>query len=159
MPIRVPTTGSTSSQPGGAGSIEIGPAVEVGAVEVELDAERLRELARPRAEVLDALEAAARAHQLDPLERLERPDQHRRADALRLADGVEQRVDAVGAVDVGAPRRPEQDVGARRHADVGVAGRLGVVVGLGLHDHARGVAVADDAAEQVASATSRTGRS
>ena len=40
-------------------------------------------------------------------ERLERADQHRRAHALRLADRVQQRVDAVGAVDVGGPGRPE----------------------------------------------------
>ena len=62
IPIRVPTTGSTSSQPGGAGSIAIGPPLEVGAVEVEVDPERLRELARARAEVLDALQAAPLAH-------------------------------------------------------------------------------------------------
>ena len=54
------------------------------------------------------------AHRLDALERLQRADQHRGADALGLADRVEQRVDAVGAVDVGARRRPEQDVRARR---------------------------------------------
>ena len=38
----------------------------------------------------------------EPRERLQRADQHRRADALGLADRVQQRVDAVGAVDVGA---------------------------------------------------------
>ena len=63
IPIRVPTTGSTSSQPGGGRLDRDRAAVEVGAVEVELDPERLRELARARAEVLDALEAAALAHQ------------------------------------------------------------------------------------------------
>ena len=45
---------------------------------------------------------------LEPAERLERPDQHRRADALRLADRVQHRVDAVGAVHVGATGRAEQ---------------------------------------------------
>ena len=35
-------------------------------------------------------------------------------------------------------------------ADVGVAGRLGVVVGLGLDDQARAALVHDDAADQVA---------
>ena len=95
--------------PGGrGGSSAIGPVEQVGAVELEVDAQRLGQLARARAELLDALAAAARAHQLDALERLERPDQHRRADALGLADGVEQRVDAVGAVHVGDARRPEQ---------------------------------------------------
>ena len=92
----------------------------------------------------------ARAHRVEPVERLERADQHGGAHALRLADGVEHRVDAVGAVDVGAPGRPEQGRGARRQADVRVAGRLGLVVGLGLDDHAGGVAVANDAADEVA---------
>ena len=41
-----------------------------------------------------------------PLERLERADQHRRADARGLDDDVQQRVDAVGAVDVGDARAP-----------------------------------------------------
>ena len=55
-----------------------------------------------------ASQAAARAHLLDAVERLERADQHRRADPLGLDDRVEQRVDAVGAVDVGDAGRPEQ---------------------------------------------------
>ena len=59
-----------------------------------------------------------------PVGRLERADQHRGADALGLADHVEQRVDPVGAVDVGAcPAAPNSVARARRHADVGVAGR------------------------------------
>ena len=49
------------------------------------------------------------AHHLEPAQRLQRADQDGRADALRLADGVQQRVDAVGAVDVGRPGRPVQD--------------------------------------------------
>ena len=50
------------------------------------------------------VEAAARAHEVEALERLERADQHGGAHALGLRDGVQQRVDAVGAVDVGAAR-------------------------------------------------------
>ena len=69
----------------------------------------------------------------------------------RLADGVQQRVDAVGAVDVGDARAARTAARcARVSPDVGVAGGLGVVVGLGLDDHARGVAVAHDAADEVA---------
>ncbi len=70
-----------------------------------------------------------------PSTRLERPDQDGGADARRLADGVEHRVDAVGAVHVRPARRAEQRLGPRRQADERVAGRLGVVVGLGLDDH------------------------
>ena len=62
----------------------------------------------PRAELLRrarrcagaAARASARARRA-----AQRADQHRRADPLGLADGVQQRVDAVGAVDVGAARR------------------------------------------------------
>ena len=126
------------------------PAQQVRAVELELDVERLRQLARARAELLRALEAAAGAHDVESVERLERADQHRSADALLLADRVEQGVDAVGAVDVGARRRPEEDVRAARQPDVGVTGGLGLVVGLGLDDRARGLAVAQHAADEVA---------
>ena len=58
--------------------------------------------------------ARARASASMPVERLERPDQHRGADALGLADGVQQGVDAVGAVDVGAcPAAPKSVACAR----------------------------------------------
>ena len=92
----------------------------------------------PVAQVDVALERrAARASASTPVERLERADQHGGADALALAHGVEQRVDPVGAVDVGrARRRRRASRSARVRPDVGVAGRLGVVVGLGLDDHA-----------------------
>ena len=63
-----------------------------------------------------ALEAAPLAHQVEALERLERPDQHRGAHALRLGRPRSAGVDAVGAVDVGAARRPEQRRGARGEA-------------------------------------------
>ena len=124
------------------------PDRKVGRVVLERDAERLCELARARAQVLEPLEAAALAHVLDALQRLERAEQHRRPHALGLGHGVEQRVDPVRAVHVGAPRRPEQRRRALGETDVGVAGGLGLVVGLGLDDHARRVAVPHDAAEQ-----------
>ena len=49
-----------------------------------------------------------------PCGRLQRPDQHRRRLALGFGDGVEQAVDPVGEVDVGAAGRAEEDLGARR---------------------------------------------
>ena len=48
------------------------------------------------------------------------------------------------------PGRPEQRRRARRQPDERVTGGLGVVVGLGLDDHARRSPVRDDAADQVA---------
>ena len=126
------------------------PARQITAVVGQRDAERLRELPGPRAQSAQVrgIDPAALRHQLDPAERLERPDQHSSADALGLADRVEHRVDAVGAVDVGPPGRSEQRLGARREADERVRRRLAVVVGLGLDDHAAALAAADDAADQ-----------
>ena len=101
----------------------------------QLDPQRLRQLARA---VGQRRRAAALAHHPDPLERLQRTDQHRRAHALGLTDRVHQRVDAVGAVHVGRARAVRSSTrGARRQADVRVARRLGEVVRLGLDDHAR----------------------
>src|SRR4051794_15415473 len=70
------------------------------AVLVEANAQRLRELARPRAEVAVARwalrdEPTAFAHQLETRQRRQRTDQHPGADAVGLADRVEHRVDAV----------------------------------------------------------------
>ena len=92
--------------------------------------------------------AAAFAHLLEALQRLQRADQDGRADVLRLADRVQQSVDPVGAVDVGGAGRAVQDRSARRQPHVGVAGRLAVVVGLGFDDPAGAALERDDAAEQ-----------
>jgi hypothetical protein len=125
------------------------PAREVAVVVQQPDRERHGELARARAEILAAVQPAALAHPPHPAQRLQRADQHRGAHALLLADRVQQRVDAVGAVDVGAAGAAEQRAGARGEPDVGVAGRLVLVVGLCLDDHAGGGAVFDDAADQI----------
>ena len=136
---------------GGRRGDEHGPGGEVGAVVLELDAECLGELARPGAQIAHRAHAPAQLHEGDAVERFQRADEDRRAHTLGLADRVEQGVDAVGPIHVGAPRWPEQRVGAGREADMGMAGGLGVVVGLGLDDHARALAVADHAADQVSS--------
>ena len=70
-----------------------------------------------------------------PQRRLQRPDQHRRRAALRLADGVQQAVDPVGEVDVRAPGRAEQRRGACGEPDVGVTGGVVALIALGLDDH------------------------
>ena len=57
------------------------PRGEVGRVVLERDAERLGELARPGAQVVGRSSPRRGAHVVEPLERLERADQHRRADA------------------------------------------------------------------------------
>ena len=127
-----------------------GPSWRLVPFEPERDRQRLRELARPRAELLAARTPATAPHQVQPLDRLERADQHGGPDALRLANGVQQRVDAVRAVDVRGPRRAEEVLGARGAAAEGVTGRLLLVVALGLDDAAGGAAVCDGAADQIA---------
>ena len=123
-----------------------GPGHQRRVVLAQLDPQRLGEL--PRA-VGRARRTAARAHQLLAPQRLQRADQHRRAHALGLADRVRA---ARGCRRSGrrrpCPGGPCRTCRARRHADVGVARRLGEVVGLGLDDHARAVAVPDHAAQQ-----------
>ena len=94
--------------------------------------------------------AAADRHLLEPVQRLERADQHRRPDPVLLAHGVQERVDAVGEVDVGPARRAVEHLCARRHAGVGMAGRLGEVVGLGLDDAAADALVTQVAADHLA---------
>ena len=110
IPIRVSTATSTSRHAARPCREHDRPALEIAAVVLELDPERLRELARSRAQSLEPLEPAPLPHQLDAVQRLERADQHRGADALGLADCVEQRVDPVGAVHVGMAGRPEQEL-------------------------------------------------
>ena len=74
----------------------------------QLDVQRLRELARPGAEVQIALLGTPLAHQVDSGQRLQRPDQNRGPDAGRLTHRIQQCVDAVGAVDIGTARRAEK---------------------------------------------------
>ena len=78
----IPTRGrGPRLQPGARGRGSDRPRARSLPLCAELDPERLRELARARAELLDRATSPRRApHQLDPGERLERADQHRRAD-------------------------------------------------------------------------------
>src|SRR4051794_41378579 len=89
-------------------------AVERQAVVHDRDAERLAELAGPRAERARILDAAPAPHRLEARRRLDRPDQHGAGAALRLADEVQAPMDAVGAVDIGVARRAEHHGIARR---------------------------------------------
>ena len=63
-------------------------------------AERLREPARARAEQRRRVTPRRARIAVQPVRRLERAQQHRRADAVRVADDVHAPVDAVRAVDV-----------------------------------------------------------
>src|SRR5262249_47284979 len=70
------------------------------------------------------------------LRRRQGADQHRAGAAVRLAYEVETPVDAVGAIDVGVARWAEHHLVAGGLPDEGMRRRIGVVVGLGLHDDA-----------------------
>ena len=96
--------------------------------------ERLAEAARTCAEQARVVDAATCPHQIEAGERLERADEHRVRDSLRLADEVEAPVHAVGAVDVRATRRAEHRRVAIGAAAVAVRGRIFVVIRLDLDD-------------------------
>ncbi len=102
----------------------------------------------PEQRILLALHAPPRLHGRDFREWLQRADQDRCPDPLGLANRVQQRVDAIGAIDVRAARRPEERRGTRGEPDESVTGGLAVVVGLRLHDHTGRTVVFDDAADQ-----------
>lgn len=125
-------------------------AAEVGLVVGEADPQRLGQLAGAGAELDVGPLAAALAHRLQAVRRLQRPDQDRGGVPLRFGDRVEQAVNAVGEVDVGAAGRAEEDPGALGQADVGVAGGVAGVVALGLDDRAPAAVVEERAADQVA---------
>ena len=151
MPMRSPVTmrGAPARRPAARGS-RIGPSSSELSLSERPIPSAWVSLPGPEQSASSALQPAALAHQVDPVDRLERPDQHGGADALRLGHRVQQRVDAVREVHVGVAGRPEQRAAPGRDPDVGVRRRLLLVVALGLDDPAGGLAVADDAADQVA---------
>ena len=103
IPMRVPTRTSGRGPLGGPS--RIGPSKRSVALSSRPMPSACVSLPGPEHRSPSRTQPAALAHQLDAVDRLERADQHRGADALGLAHDVEQRVDAVGAVDVGGPRR------------------------------------------------------
>jgi hypothetical protein len=129
---------------------EEGLAGQIGLVLAEADPQRLGQLARAGAEVGVGLVAAALAHHVEAVGRLQRPDQDRGGFALGFGDGVEQTVDPVGEVDVGVAGRPEQDPGALGQPDVGVTGGVVGLVALGLDDGSADAIKQQRAADQVA---------
>ena len=124
-------------------------AIETGSVELEADAECLGQLAGARAQLAQLGPPAPGPHLLDPGDRFERPDQDRSSGPVGLADGIEEAVDPVGEVDVGASRRAEDGRRPLGQPDVGVAGRVVALVALGLDDHPAGGADAKLATDQI----------
>jgi hypothetical protein len=80
---------------------------------------------------------------------LQRPDQDRSGLARGFGDRVQQAVNPVGEVDVGAAGRAEQDAGTLGQANVGVTGGVVGLVALGLDDDAATAFIKERAADQV----------
>ena len=113
------------------------------------DAHCLAQLARSRAQVVDVREPPAAAHGGKALRRFDGADQDRAGRAGRLADEVQAPVDAIGPVDVDKPGRAEHDAVTLGLAAIAVGGRVGVVIGLELDDHAAHAADHQGRADQL----------
>src|SRR4029450_8803046 len=103
---------------------------EARAVQVQTDAECLGQLAGSGAQLLGPVETPARSHQLDALDRLERPNQHRRRMPFGLRDEIQETVYPVREIYVHGGRRTEQHAASGRRAAESVAGPLVGVVAL-----------------------------
>ena len=108
---------------------------------------RLGEPAGTARQVAVGHRAAPPAHQRQPLDRLERAQQHAGARARPLARYVEQMPHAIAEIDIGVAAREEQRGVARRPPAKAVAGGVAHDIGLGLDDAA---------AHPAAAASSRT---
>ena len=148
IPIRGPATTSGGAAVGRQQQERV--AAEVGVVSPRPIPSASVSLPGPEQSSASGRCAAALAHRLQAGGRLQRADQHRRRLALRFGDRVEQAVDPVGEVDVGAAGRAEEDPGAVGEADVGVAGGVVALVALGLDDGAADAVEEEPAADQVA---------
>lgn len=98
---------------------------------LEIDAQCLSELARPRAQVPVGHGAAPLTHQVKPRSRLQGADQHR---ASWLAHEIEAIVDAVDLVHIGMAGRAEHDPVARCRACKTMRSRISRIIGFHFHD-------------------------
>ena len=122
--------------------------IEELAVVSPVDAKRLAKPPRARAEQPDVIDAAAGAHRVTAMRRLERTQENRGC-APTLADEVHAPVDSVGSVDVGVSRWAEHRRVSLGPAPVGVACRLSLVVGFHLDDAAADAGDEERAADQL----------
>jgi hypothetical protein len=99
------------------------------------NAHRLAEFSGAGAQLPHILNAAPPLHGGEAGGRLDRPDQHRACAALPFAHEIHTPVDAIGAIDIDKPGRPEHHGITLGLAAVRVGSRIGVVISLDLHDH------------------------
>ena len=111
-------------------------AAQVDSVKPLIDAHRLSETPRPSGEVAKSANSAARAHERDALERLDRTQQDSGADSSALAGDVEHPRRTVREVDVGMAPFEKQRALGRRLATIGVARRIADWISLCLNDAA-----------------------
>src|SRR5262249_24554451 len=84
-----------------------GRPIERTAVVLARETERLGQATGPRAEEERVVEPTPRAHPVEPVRRLERPEERTHARPHPAADDVRAPVDAVRAIDVEVPGWPE----------------------------------------------------
>ena len=104
IPIRRSTDTLTSRHDAGRGAITIGPSSRSTPLCRSSIPSAWVSFPGPEQRRSSALDPPPCLHHRDPVERLERADQHRRANPLWLGHRVQQRVDAIRAVDVGVSR-------------------------------------------------------
>ena len=146
IPIRGPLTISGSS----SRSQELeGRAVEREAVLLAGHPERLAEAAGAGTEAAKVVEAAAGAHLVETVPRLDSAEEDGGRSALLLADKIQAPMHAVGAVDVRVPGRAEHRAVAGRLPSEAVARRILLVVGLDLDDRPADAVDEERAADEI----------
>src|SRR5947207_4162426 len=109
---------------------------KVDAVVTLVDIQRRGEPPRPARDVEETVDAAAKLHQFDTFERLQRPQQYACTDPCAFAADVERVPTAVDEVDVGVPAFQKQRAIARCLTAKRMARRIALDVGLGFDDAA-----------------------
>jgi hypothetical protein len=135
---------------GRVGDPEHFAAGQIPAVERAVDGESFAQAGGAAREVAHVVRLPPTLHQRNPVERLERADEHGTGDAGRLRDGI-QAPTAVDGIDVRMTRRAEHARVAASRAAVGVTGRIALrEVGLDLDDATNRRAVVADPHEALA---------
>lgn len=98
------------------------------------DAERLAQLARPRAQQPHIVDAAPLAHGIESRHGFNGAYQHARAMARLAAHKIQAPVDAVRAVDISVRGRAEHGRITRRHAAIRVRSGVQPVIRFRFHD-------------------------
>lgn len=103
-------------------------------VQVEIDAECLADFGRSICQFSIRAVMTALAHDLNPGQRFDRPDQDSGAMALFTGHDIETMMHAVGEIDIGETGGTEHGFGARRRAGKTMTGRICLIISFRLDD-------------------------